>query len=152
MVSIEAEFVFNFTYYKVEETKEIANKIKTLIKSDENLYFHVHFHKTKRNSYLSIEFDSNTSIDVKDIEQLFPNCKITKYAATQNLNCIFSEEKLSKDFVENIKRKYNISSDIIEIPYDEGDDYNFISSTPHHYNLVFDKIVIEIQKPFENIS
>lgn len=58
---------------------------------------------------------------------------------TDSLSCVVDTRKLvNKADVVNYKERYNLNGDIVHIPYDEGDDYNFISPTLEHYCITFD--------------
>jgi hypothetical protein len=148
-MNVKFETDFCFGQYK-GQLEHIRQMVKECVLSKENLYISVEYHKTRRNSSLLVELDLNATLDIEKFMRIFEPCKVTSSKSTGFLDCIFDDNLLSKEIVEMLVKKYNISHEMYEIPYDEGDDYNFISATPYHFNAKFDKIVFSIEKPHSN--
>ena len=136
MTKVEFLYTFGGNQLKKELSKVFADIILSNSDIKEALYLCVWVSKTSRNRWVEISCSNDIKIPYDKLMETGKIEELTKTTkGTVSLNCIASPRDLNKEWVALLKYNYKIQGDILHVPYEEGDDYNFISTTPEHWNM-----------------
>lgn len=139
---------YNFIFHNNEFAQKIESIFMDCVNSDNNYLCHFGYFKSKRNRNLYIKVDKNCDFDYEKFEKLlnFEFEFSNKFNEMTPLDCVNSEEELNLEFVQLINEIYFQNQYEIEnIPYEEGDDENFISPTYQHYSFDFETKVYQFK-------
>lgn len=128
----------------------IYEMFKGCVQTEKNLKLTVTTSEAKKSYTIFVSVQKNTKFDLglfrTKMEAKFDVIRFDTHKSTGSLSSTYGQRELAeKSTAEKIKAEFNLKGKIYEVPYEEGDDWNFVSETPNHWNLTYDTNCINIQ-------